>query len=369
MTEIPTEVLTLSTLERLMEEQNPLFVVLEQMHDGVLIGDNTQGIIWFNEALEEHLDLPQSALSSTCQKVFNSIELSEQIDSVIQSRTNVSCEISIKCNNLLKVFQVHIMPLKETTPLHTSSPLHLSGFVALFHDLTEVRRTEKMRRDFVANVSHELRTPLTAIRGYAETLLDGALGDQNVSENFVQIIYNHSHRLSQLVADLLDLSKLEAPDFKPELRPLELAPVIRRAVSLVQANIEGKELTLNLELPESIPAVMGDSSNLEQVFTNLLDNAVKYTPEKGQVTLTVEEQPDNFILIKISDTGMGIEPKHIPRLFERFYRVDKARSRDLGGTGLGLSIVKHIIQYHGGDIWVGSVVNEGTTFSLTFPRA
>jgi two-component system phosphate regulon sensor histidine kinase PhoR len=211
-----------------------------------------------------------------------------------------------------------------------------------------------------------LRTPLSAIKGYSETLLDGALEDEQVARDFVDVIHRHAIRLSQLVEDLLDLSKLESPDFVPELKPLSLRPLINRVVALMEDEAQSKDIALYIHLPEDLPKALANSSNLEQVFTNLLGNAIKYTPDGGKIGISAFLNKDNsFIQVSLKDTGLGMEPKHIPRLFERFYRVDKARSRELGGTGLGLSIVKHIVQLHGGEIWVESELNKGSTFHFT----
>jgi two-component system phosphate regulon sensor histidine kinase PhoR len=274
-------------------------------------------------------------------------------------------------------FHVELIPL--TDPAHTANTDPLC--VCVFNDYTAMRRTEKMRRDFVANVSHELRTPLSAIHGYAETLLEGALDDGPVAKEFTQTIFRHSTRLSQLVADLLDLSKLESPDFILDLDPVTLSDFIHGVVSMADKQITQKGLSISLDLADDLPKVLAHDRSLEQVFTNLLDNATKYTPAGGTITISATPSTDEagMLEITIADSGLGIPPKHLSRLFERFYRVDKARSRDMGGTGLGLSIVKHIVQSHGGNIWVESTVADtpethnpqahGTTFTFTLPIA
>ncbi|MGE0199762.1 MAG: ATP-binding protein [Candidatus Melainabacteria bacterium] len=359
------------TLQRSLVENNPLFHVLEEMHDGVLICDSQKNILWFNASLKQHLALSKRVIGMACDTVIDNPLLMAQADQVLSSQTSETFEISLVCQNRLMIFQVHLAPLRVRAEAGSSpgNGEKLSGFVALFHDLTAAKKIERMRRDFVANVSHELRTPLTAINGFAETLLDGALEDTDNARSFIDIIYRHSLRLSQLVADLLDLSKLESPDFDPELLPLDLRPMIQSVLTMMDKRVQEKELTVTVDVPDDAPLVMANAGNIEQVFTNLLDNAVKYTPAGGSVSLRLrhgEHSPyRGKVLIAIHNTGTGIEAKHIPRLFERFYRVDKARSRDLGGTGLGLSIVKHIIQYHGGDIWVESELNQGTTFFFT----
>ncbi len=349
-----------SRIQDMFRDQKSLLLLLQEMNDGVLIVDEAMYVLLYNQALKKLLDLDQAMLNRPCNDVIRSDELRQGISLVLQSGKSVTQELTLMQGNLSQYFQIHLVPLVMTEGI--------DGCVAIFHDMTTIRRTEKMRRDFVANVSHELRTPLSAINGYAETLLDGALSDPDVARDFVRVIFRHSQRLSQLVADLLDLSKLESLDFEPELAPVTLKPLIHKVHSMVESNVQGKNLMFFIHLPDDLPKVLANLSNLEQVITNLVDNAIKYTHEGGTIAVSAFETDNGMIQINVSDTGIGIEAKHIPRLFERFYRVDKARSREMGGTGLGLSIVKHIIQYHGGDIWVESEVNKGSTFSFTLRK-
>ncbi|MBX2861792.1 MAG: GHKL domain-containing protein [Vampirovibrio sp.] len=363
-------------LHSYLQEDGPMIRVLQEMRDGVMICDETTGLLFYNASLKDTFLLRRSALNQPCEKTFmgdSSEELSSSIVHVLKSRESTSKDMTFRCLNLEKNFQVNIVPLRLPIKEGMDGPKTLNGCLVMFHDMTAIHRTEKMRRDFVANVSHELRTPLSAIKGYTETLLDGALDDANVSRDFVEVIFKHSLRLTRLVEDLLDLSKLESPDFIPELRATALTPLIDRVLALVQDNTtskaSGKNLSFSVDIPETLPKVLASPDNLEQVLTNLLDNAVKYTPEGGSIKVTAQEFGSKLIQVNVLDTGIGIDEKHISRLFERFYRVDKARSRDMGGTGLGLSIVKHIVQYHGGDIWVTSKDNQGSTFSFTLQKA
>jgi len=244
----------------------------------------------------------------------------------------------------------------------------VEGAVFVFHDITELKRLEEIRKDFVANVSHELRTPISSIKGYAETLLDGKVdGEDNVKE-FLSIIYQNSNRLANLIDDLLDLSKIESGKMKMEFEPLEILPIVNRCVSVLEKSAKDKSLSIKLDIPDELPRVLGDHKRLAQVFLNLLDNAIKYTPEGGSITISAASK-EKITQIDISDTGIGISEKDLPRIFERFYRVDKAHSRELGGTGLGLSIVKHIVQAHDGQVWVQSMLGQGSTFSFTIPIA
>jgi two-component system phosphate regulon sensor histidine kinase PhoR len=242
------------------------------------------------------------------------------------------------------------------------------GAIAILHDITDLERLERVRKDFVANVSHELRTPLTAIRGYAETLLDGALEDQENNRKFLEIIRSHSIRLNNIASDLLVLSELESgrPPAAPEPVPVQAAldSAIRTLES--EAAVRG----VNLRAGGLEPArVMGHRIRLEQAFVNLLDNAVKFNRPGGEVRVETHLTGDGKVRVVISDTGIGIPSEDVPRIFERFYRVDKARSREVGGTGLGLSIVKHVIERMGGCITVASELGKGTSFTITLPVA
>jgi two-component system phosphate regulon sensor histidine kinase PhoR len=240
----------------------------------------------------------------------------------------------------------------------------------VFHDITEIKRLETMRRDFVANVSHELRTPLTAIRGYAETLLNGALDDPVRARNFLGVIDRHSERLSRLIDDLLTLSDLELGKSPLKREAVLLESLVDEVVEILGEKAERSGVRLVKHLPTGLPLLLGDSDRLQQVLINLADNAVKYTPRGGTVTIAAEVAANGdvpSIVVSVTDTGGGIPSEELPRLTERFYRVDKARSRELGGTGLGLAIVKHIVQAHGGKLHIASTVNVGTTVRFSVP--
>jgi signal transduction histidine kinase len=244
----------------------------------------------------------------------------------------------------------------------------IEGAVLVFHDITELRRLEKVRQDFVANVSHELRTPVASIKGYAETLLNGAMEDKQALIEFLTTIHDNSDRLVNLINDLLDLSRIESGRMKIVPVPMGAAPVIRRCLSILEKTIQDKKLSVSMDVPENLSKVLADEARFSQVVLNLLDNAVKYTAEGGSIGIKALSS-DKMIQFDVTDTGIGIPEQDLPRIFERFYRVDKARSRDQGGTGLGLSIVKHIVLSHGGEVWASSQLGHGTTFSFTLPQA
>lgn len=254
----------------------------------------------------------------------------------------------------------------EVAPVRTASG-RLSGAVAVLHDVTQLRQLEKIRSEFVANVSHELRTPITSIKGFLETLLDGAMHDPEVCEHFLTIVAEETDRLARLVDDLLELSRLEKDEAPMSLEVLDLQAEASKALELVEPLAQEKGLTLTSQVPLGL-LVKADASLLRQALLNLLDNAIKYTPQGGRVWIEGSEVADKgLVTISVCDTGQGIPSRHVPRLFERFYRVDKARSRAVGGTGLGLSIVRHIIEQHGGQIHVESKLGHGSCFTITLP--
>ncbi len=245
------------------------------------------------------------------------------------------------------------------------TPISPEEYLLVLRDLTELRRLERVRRDFVANVSHELRTPLTSIKAMAETLLDGALGDAEVAPRFLGTIIRESDRLVRLSADLLDLSRVEALGIEKKL--IDLAPLVVEVSTRLASQAEKADVGLVNTIHAPL-VVHADRDEMAQVLVNLLDNAIAYTPRGGVVTLSAAETPD-MISVAVADTGIGILSHDIPRLFERFYRADKARSRASGGTGLGLSIVKHIVENHGGSVGVESEYNKGSVFSFTLPKS
>jgi two-component system, OmpR family, phosphate regulon sensor histidine kinase PhoR len=242
------------------------------------------------------------------------------------------------------------------------------GTLLVLHDVTELRRLERVRTEFVANVSHELRTPLTSIRGYLETLLDGALDEPANARRFLEIAHTHAERLSRLVDDLLQLSDIETGKLVLKLAPLILHDVAADVIAFFEKQATQKRLILRNHVPLDL-RMQADWDRLTQILVNLVDNAVKYTPEQGQITLGASSGAKGLVNVWVADTGIGIPSTDLPRITERFYRVDKARSRELGGTGLGLAIVKHLVQAHGGELWLESELGKGTTVHFSLPEA
>ena len=240
------------------------------------------------------------------------------------------------------------------------------GTVLVFHDLTRLKQLESARQEFVANVSHELRTPLSLIKGYVETLLDGAQNNPEVASKFLQTIDRNAERLRLLIEDLLTISELESGRVRLTLQAVALAPVVSKVLEDFKARAQAKEVKLINQAPDL--AVRADTDRLEQVLGNLVDNAIKYGRPQGSVTVGASARVGGQVEVFIQDDGPGIPPEALERVFERFYRVDKARSREQGGTGLGLAIVKHIVQSHGGRAWATSQVGHGATFYFTLPQ-
>lgn len=268
-----------------------------------------------------------------------------------------------------------LSPVRRTVEVN-AVPLVLAGndpgvgVVLVLYDVTDLRRLEVVRTEFVANVSHELRTPLTAIQGYLETLLGGALEEREHARRFLDIAYRHTERLGRLLNDLTDLSNIELNKVKLALGPVALDEVIDSVVAIIQPRADARHVTLAAEVARDLPPAHADHDRLEQILINLVDNAVKYTPEGGRVTVRASAAVSGGVLVvDVADTGHGIPPADLPRITERFYRVDKARSRELGGTGLGLAIVKHLVIAHGGELTIDSGLGQGTTVRFTLPIA
>lgn len=349
-----------SRMEEVTATKSRLEAVLLSMFDGIMVVDSSGRIILMNRPLKELLMVNGTTDGRTPIEVVRNIEVHEIAQRALRLKGGVeSREISAMLDEERTLLVHATAVVKEA---------RTEGAVLVFHDITGLRKLENMRKDFVANVSHELRTPVANIKGYAETLLEGAMNDEKNARDFLSIIRDESDRLANLVSDLLSLSKIESGRTELELEPCEVAGTVLRVLSGIAQQASEAGVLLRDDVPKGIPAILADEEKMMQVLYNLLDNAIKYNHRGGGVTLTAKEK-GACVEIYVSDTGMGIPREDIPRIFERFYRVDKARSRGLGGTGLGLSIVKHIVQAHGGDVHVKSVPGKGSIFSFTVPKA
>ncbi|QWV94706.1 PAS domain-containing protein [Geomonas oryzisoli] len=345
-------------LEQISSEKGRLDAILEGMGEGVMVTDQDAVVTLVNPAFRALFGTAEQVQGRPLLEISRHPDLYAACREVLAERRERHQEISLPGG---RETLVHWVPLLDEG--------ELSGAVAVFHDISALKRVERIRRDFVANVSHELRTPVTVIKGYAETLLSGALAhDPARGERFLQIILNHAERLSGLVRDLLALSELESGEVGLKPEKIAVADAARHALLLVAQRGEEKKIGLSyLDDGEGLQ-VQADRARLEQVLINLLDNAIKYSEAGGKVELSARPE-GALVRISVRDSGIGIPEKDLPRLFERFYRVDEARSRDNGGTGLGLSIVKHIVQAHGGTVRVESEPGQGSVFSFTLPAA
>jgi two-component system phosphate regulon sensor histidine kinase PhoR len=318
-----------------------------------------------NDALRQLLSLSSDVSDRMPVEIIRNAELEEAIRKAIRDGENVALELYLSKAGE-KTIEVSVVSIHPSGTRMDEDGEGIRGAVAVFHDITRLKQLEKIRQDFVANVSHELRTPLTTIKGYAETLLDGALKEDQAFQ-FVQVIQRHTDRLTKIVQDLLMLSKIETKEFQLKMEMISLPNLIDDIIDFLKEPAEKKKISLSRhEIPPSL-TLRADRSYLEQVLINLLDNAIKYTPEGGKVIVSAVEKNSEDIQFSIEDNGIGIPKEDLSRIFERFYRVDKGRSKELGGTGLGLSIVKHLVQAHGGRVWVESQLGKGSTFYFTLP--
>ncbi|MGQ9638356.1 MAG: sensor histidine kinase [Thermodesulfobacteriota bacterium] len=350
--------------EEILKERDYLQVILEGMIEGVLLVDERGRIQIINEALRKFLALPSLYMRDRMTlEVIRNAELEEAIKRVIQSGQREVLEINLPSFGG-KTFEVNVVGVPNLR--EESGTKKIKGVLAVFHDITRLKELEKIRKDFVANVSHELRTPLTTIKGYAETLLDGALKEE-VAFQFVEVIKKHSDRLEKIVKDLLILSKIESQEFQWEKEPILISDLIYMALELMGDSFKKRNINIKINPISADLRVKGDFKYLEQALFNILDNAVKYGREGGTIIISAKKKDQREVEISVADDGIGIPREDLPRIFERFYRVEKGRSRELGGTGLGLSIVKHIIHAHGGRVWAESTIGKGSTFFFTLP--
>ncbi|MBA4495510.1 two-component system histidine kinase PnpS [Paenactinomyces guangxiensis] len=344
-------------METIRKSERRLGSVIETMESGLVMVDSTGRISLANRAFERMFGIPASDLiGGSYKRLTYPYDLSALITECAETGVRFRQEIHLYYPEE-RMLEASLVPMwVEKNGM---------GVVIVVHDLTAIRRLEQLRRDFVANVSHELKTPITSIRGFAETLLDGAMYDPDACREFLQIINDESLRLQRLIGDLLDLSRIESKELPIRMETIPVQTLVQSAVKTIEDQIRLNEQTLHVQIAEPFE-IQVDPDRFRQIILNLLSNAMTYTPKGGSITLAVNRQKHHWTL-RVSDTGVGIPEADLPRIFERFYRVDKARARDSGGTGLGLAIVKHLVEVHHGEIKVESTVGKGTTFTLTFP--
>lgn len=338
------------------EKSTILNTILSNINDGIIAVDKESKVVYINNAVGKLFDFDiASASGKYIWEIirndrliqFSKGAISQPIESLPRSE-NISL-----ISRQLRVYCASVKGLPDI-------------YLIVIYDITEQNRFEQLRKDFVANVSHELRTPLTIISGYADALKEGAINDKSRADEFLSIIDKNARQLTNLVEDLLDLSRLESQAGIARIKPGNLKKTIERVIENLQPAIDQKQHTLTTDIPKNLPDISYDPDLLEKAITNLLDNAIKYTPAKGRIEIRVKSDSAKA-QIEVADNGIGIPPEDMPRIFERFYRVDKSRSREMGGTGLGLAIAKHIVQLHSGEITVQSKAGAGTTFTIILP--
>lgn len=357
-----------SKIDALSEDRSQLQAMLTSMVEGVMVLDYRGHVLQVNPALERMFGVTRAeARGRQFSEVFRHQELTALVSNVLAERSGREGEILLGESGRCLHIEASVAGGQKENE---------ACAVLVFHDITELRKLENIRRDFVANVSHELRTPLTSIKGYVEALLDGGKDDPETSVRFLDIILKQSDRLNLLLEDLLQLSKIESGQVRFKRESLHIGSVVERTLAMIKPLADKKHHRLNSHIASDLPLISGDEERLVQVLANLLDNAIKYTPEGGQITVAARRVPpgkhttdfrQDGIELTVADSGIGIPQKDRPRVFERFYRVDKARSRELGGTGLGLAIVKHIVEGHGGQVWVEGNQPTGSRFVVRLP--
>ena len=335
--------------------------ILRAMQDGLLVVDKSLRVTLVNQAFRKLFGLPEISLEAPLLDVVRDATVDWLIEETLRTGKVMQSELirADSRTNSERDVEISAVPIKDDSDLTT-------GAVVLFHDITQLKQTDKVRRDFVANVSHELRTPLSILRGYIETLLDNPQTSDKELSRILRVMERHSKRLGLLVDDLLTLAHLESRSAGLQFSAVQLAELFQSVIRDWEKKLAEKQLKVVVDLSPDARTIRADETRLHEVLYNLLDNALKYSRENGEIRLrAVQRGPE--IVLSVTDNGIGISKDDLPRIFERFYRVDKARSRELGGTGLGLAIVKHIAQLHGGRVEAESDLGKGTTIRVSLP--
>ncbi|WP_408007165.1 two-component system histidine kinase PnpS [Pseudalkalibacillus sp. A8] len=339
-------------------EQERMSTVIENMDSGLLLIDSKGYINLMNRAYKTIFGIDSDVWNDKLyHEIMPNQDVIDLVDETFLTESTVRKQVTLSIGIDRKHFHITCVPILG----HKDK---IKGIVLVFHDITELKNLEQMRKDFVANVSHELRTPVTSLKGFAETLLDGAMESKELREKFLTIIWKESDRLQNLIQDLLEFTKMEQSNFQLNWQTINLETIVNDTVTLLEPRAEEKQIKVSVELEGEL-RIEGDSARIKQILINLLNNALSYTPNGGTVWITGRDDHEK-VYLEVKDTGIGINEDEIPRVFERFYRVDKARTRNSGGTGLGLAIVKHLVEAHKGQVKVTSKRDVGTTFTLTF---
>lgn len=343
-------------------ETKKLALILQHMDNAVILLDRYGKITTANKMARDLFDIKDSMLNQHNMQVLGNSQLDRAVQQTATQGKSTLIYLKTNIHGSTRVFQVFIGPI-------TATENEITSILSVFHDITALQDMHDRQADFVANASHELATPLTTIRGFTETLLDGALEDKNLSVKFLTIIYTEAERMQRLINELLQLAKLNSQEYRQQvkLEATPLKPLLYRVKEDLRTNAEEKKIIVDIQA-DANPIIMANPDWLKQILINLLDNSIKYTQPLGKVLLTCLQEGHEAVLI-VEDTGIGIPASDVPLIFDRFYRVDRARSRNAGGTGLGLAIVKFIVEMHGGTIEVKSSLNIGTTFTIRLPLA
>src|SRR5437899_8747947 len=351
-----------SELEQLQKQiakrESGMQTIFSAMQDALLVVDSNRQVILTNQTFRKLFDAPEISLATPLLEIVRDPTLDRLLTDAFRGDGSVRCELTLDGSQI----ELHAVATRNDAG-------EITGALVLFHDITELKKMDQIRRDFVANVSHELRTPLSILRGYIETLLDNPKTSREELSQILGVMERHSKRLDLLAQDLLTLAQLESANPNLQLGNVDLPSFFGEVIRDWEKKLATKQLSVIVDVPLDMPTVRADRVRLEEALYNLLDNAVKYSREHGEIRL-MARQRDEQIVLSVSDNGIGISKEDLPRIFERFYRVDKARSTEsIRGTGLGLAIVKHVTQLHGGHVEAESEIEKGTTIRVVLPIA
>ena len=344
--------------KQIAKAESGMQTIFSAMQDALLVVDSNRRVILTNQTFQRLFDAPEISIATPLLEIVRDPTLDRLLTDAFRSRGPVRCELTLDGSQI----ELHAVATKNGAG-------EVTGALVLFHDITELKKMDQVRRDFVANVSHELRTPLSILRGYIETLLDAPKTPREELTRILRVMERHSDRLELLVEDLLTLAQLESSNPDLQMGMIDLSSFLRELVRDWEKKLIRKHLNIVVDLPTELPPISADRTRMQEALYNLLDNAVKYSRERGEIRLSARQRDGEIELI-VSDRGIGIAKEDLPRIFERFYRADKARSPDkVRGTGLGLAIVKHIAQLHDGRVEADSELEKGTTIRVILPSA
>ena len=342
--------------KQIAKRESGMHTIFSAMHDALLVVDSNRRVILTNEVFRKLFTLPEISMGTPLLEIVRDATLDRAIADAFGGGESIRSELTVDASQI----EIHAVATRNDAG-------EITGALVLFHDITELRKMDQIRRDFVANVSHELRTPLSILRGYIETLLDNPKTSREELSRILAVMERHSKRLDLLAQDLLTLAQLESANPNLQLGNVDFSELFEEVIRDWEKKLASKQLNVIVEVPPDLPTVRADRVRLEEALYNLLDNAVKYSREHGEIRL-MARQRDEEIVLNVSDNGIGISKEDLPRIFERFYRADKARSTEsIRGTGLGLAIVKHVAQLHGGRVEGESEISKGTTIRVILP--